>query len=107
MADPIHVTEDSFDQDVLKAAQPVVVDFWADWCAPCRMVAPVLEELAREQEGKLTVAKLDVDEHPGIAQRFHVAGIPTLILFKDGREVDRIVGYMPKQQLWTKLSHNL
>ncbi len=85
----------------------MLVDFWAEWCAPCRMVAPVLEEIAKEQDGKLTVAKIDVDANPGIGPRYRVQGIPTMILFKDGKEVDRVVGYLPKPQLWTRLSRSL
>lgn len=107
MGAPVHVSEKSFEEDVLKANEPVLVDFWADWCAPCRMVAPILEEIAKEQDGKIKIAKLDVDSNPGTAQRYHVAGIPTLILFKGGQEVDRIVGYVPKPQLWAKVSRSL
>ncbi|MEA2639919.1 MAG: thioredoxin 1 [Chloroflexota bacterium] len=107
MAAPVHVSENSFDTDVLGSTEPVLVDFWADWCAPCRMVAPVLEEIANEQDGKLKIAKIDVDANPGFVQRFGIAGIPTMILFKEGKEVDRVTGYMPKQALWTKLSRNL
>jgi len=104
---PVHVSEATFEDDVLKATEPVLVDFWAEWCAPCRMVAPVVEEIAREQEGKLKVAKIDVDANPSLAPRFGIAGIPTLILFKNGQEVDRIVGYVPKQKLWAQLSRNV
>ncbi|MPZ14448.1 MAG: thioredoxin [Chloroflexi bacterium] len=107
MAAPVHVSEGSFEDEVLKSPEPVLVDFWADWCAPCRMVAPVLEEIAREQDGKVKIAKVDVDANPSMTGRFGIAGIPTLILFKQGQEVDRVSGYMPKQQLWNKVSRNL
>ena len=107
MAAPVHVSEASFENDVLKSAEPVLVDFWAEWCGPCRMVAPVLEEIAKEQDGKLKIAKLDVDANPAMAQRYNVLGIPAMILFKGGKEVDRVIGYMPKPKLWEKLSRSL
>lgn len=107
MAAPVHVSEGSFDQDVIESSEPVLVDFWAEWCGPCRMVAPVLEDIAKEQDGKIKIAKVDVDANPSMLGRFGIAGIPTLILFKGGREVDRIVGYLPKAQLWAKVSRSL
>ncbi|HKV45860.1 MAG TPA: thioredoxin [bacterium] len=93
------VTEQTFDNEVLKSATPVLVDFWAAWCGPCKMIAPIVEELAGEYAGKLKVLKLDVDESGGVAARYNVMSIPTLGIFNKGELVERIVGYMPKEQL--------
>ena len=101
------VTDNSFQSEVLSAAQPVLVDFWAAWCGPCKMVAPIVEEIATENEGKLKVVKLDVDENPQSAQQFGVMSIPTLIVFKNGHAVERLVGYMPKAKLMQALSPHL
>ncbi len=98
------VTDTSFAADVLASAKPVLVDFWATWCGPCRMVAPVLEEIAAEQAGRLTVAKLDVDANPETARDFDVVSIPTLILFDRGKPVRRIVGAKGKAALLRELS---
>jgi thioredoxin 1 len=98
------VTDDSFAQDVLSSSTPVLVDFWATWCGPCKMVAPVLEEIAGEKAGELTVAKLDVDENPATARDFQVVSIPTMILFKDGAAVKRIVGAKGKAALLRELA---
>jgi len=107
MGKPQVVSDQTFEQEVLKSDTPVLVDFWATWCGPCRMVAPVLEEVASEQGDKIRVAKLDVDANPITAGRFGVRAIPTMILFKNGREADRIVGYHPKPQLMQKLTPHL
>jgi thioredoxin 1 len=107
MAKPIAVTDADFEQQVLKAEQPVLVDFWATWCGPCRMVAPVLEQIAEEAEGKLTVAKMDVDQNQNIPSRFGIRSIPTMMLFKGGEHVDTIVGYKPKQALLTQLGKHV
>ena len=98
------VTDASFGQDVLASNIPVLVDFWATWCGPCRMVAPVLEEIATEKVGELTVAKLDVDANPATARDFQVVSIPTLILFKGGKPVKRIVGAKGKAALLRELT---
>src|SRR5947209_6961744 len=100
---PVHVSDKTFDQEVLKSQTPVLVDFWATWCGPCKMIAPVLEQIATEKDGTLKIAKLDVDENPDIAQKFGVMSIPTLLVFKNGQEVSRIVGYKNKSQLLSQL----
>ena len=101
------VADATFEEEVLAAPGPVLVDFWASWCPPCRMLSPVVEEIAAEQGGRLTVAKLDVDANPQTAQRFEVMSIPTLILFKDGRPVERLIGYAPKGQLMARIGPHL
>lgn len=93
------VTDQSFDTDVLKAEGPVLVDFWADWCGPCKAIAPALEEIGAEYAGKLTVAKVNIDENPVTPNNYAVRGIPTLILFKDGQPVSTKVGAAPKSAL--------
>jgi len=107
MAKPIKVTDDTFDQEVLQSSLPTLTDFWAVWCGPCRMIAPILEDMAEEYKGKLKITKLDVDHNPGTATRYFVQGIPTLILFKNGQEVERIVGAMPKQRLLARIEPHL
>lgn len=103
MAEILTATEENFDTEILKSDVPVLVDFWAAWCGPCRMVAPVVESVAEELQGQVKVAKLNVDENPSIAMRYNVMSIPTLILFKDGDEKRRLVGYMPKDHLLEKV----
>jgi thioredoxin 1 len=98
------VSDSTFESDVLKASGPVVVDFWAEWCGPCKMIAPILEEIATEQAGKIRIAKLNVDDAPQTAQQFQVMSIPTLILFKDGEIQKRVVGARGKGQLLEEIS---
>jgi thioredoxin 1 len=103
----VAITDDSFATDVLSSSTPVLVDFWATWCGPCKMIAPVLEEIANEKAGTLTVAKLDVDSNPATARDFQVVSIPTMILFKDGKPVTRIVGAKGKAALLRELADHL
>jgi thioredoxin 1 len=107
MAKPIEVTDKTFEEVVLNAKLPTVVDFWAVWCGPCMMIAPILEEIAQEYDGQLQVAKLDVDTNNESAGQYEVMGIPTLILFKQGQPVERIIGSMPKEKLLSKLKPHL
>ena len=97
------LTDESFNANVLNSPEPVLVDFWAPWCGPCRMLAPALEELASEFSGRARVAKLNVDEHPDTAARFRVSSLPTLLFFKNGQVVDQVIGVTPKRLLAAKL----
>jgi thioredoxin 1 len=99
MSEPIHVNDLEFQAKVLESPLPVVVDFWATWCSPCRAIAPALERIAAEHDGRLTVAKVDVDENPVFAQQFGVQGIPTLLMVHQGKEISRIVGALPEARL--------
>lgn len=104
MAEDIHeVTSSTWDSDVLNSQGLVMIDFWAAWCGPCRIVAPTVEELAKEYTGKIKVMKLNTDDNPDIASKYNIMGIPTLMFFKDGRKLDQIVGAVPKQQLKEKI----
>jgi thioredoxin 1 len=107
MAKPINVTTKTFQNEVLDSDVPVLVDFWAPWCGPCRMIAPILEQIANEQEGKLKVTKLNVDEEPDMGAKYGVRGIPAMLLFKGGKKVETAVGYMPKGRLMSKLQPHL
>ncbi len=106
-ADIFEVSDDTFQAEVIESETPVLVDFWADWCAPCKMIAPVVEQIAEEKEGDLRVAKLDVDENQRIAASMGVMSIPTLILFKDGEPVARLVGFASKEQLLAQIESKL
>jgi len=99
MGKPTAVDDSNFDEIVLQAKTPVLVDFWAEWCGPCHMVAPVVEELAEEYEGRISFVKLDVDQNPKTASRYGIMSIPTLLIFKDGSPVSNIVGFRPKAEL--------
>ena len=107
MSKPTTVDDSSFDQMVLQAETPVLVDFWASWCRPCLMAAPILEELAEEYAGRITIAKLDVDQNPKTASRYRVMSIPTLLIFKNGQPASQIVGYKPKAELKRSLDDAL
>lgn len=107
MSTTIKVTDDSFEQDVLKASGPVLVDFWAEWCGPCKMIAPILDEVAGSYDGKLQIAKVNVDENREIPAKFGIRGIPTLILFKDGQVAATKVGALSKAQLTAFLDQQL
>jgi thioredoxin 1 len=99
----LHLTEETFDAEVGKHNEVLMVDFWAEWCAPCRAIAPTLEDLARESGGKVSLAKVNVDDHPGLAARYGVRSIPTILLMKGGTVLDQVIGAVPKAQLKKKL----
>jgi len=103
----IDLNENNFEQEVLKANMPVLVDFWAVWCGPCKMIAPIVDELAVEYEGKLKIGKVDVDNQQQIAMKYGIRSIPTLLIFKDGKVAEQIVGAAPKKTLIDKLSKHL
>ncbi len=103
MSEPIVLTDDNFNSEVLNASQPVLVDFWATWCGPCRMIAPIVQELSSEYEGRAKVGKLDVDAAQKTAAEFGIRSIPTLLIFKEGKVADQIIGAVPKGQITEKL----
>ncbi len=102
-----HTSDASFEADVLKSSEPVLVDFWAEWCGPCKMIAPILDEISKDYAGKLKVAKLNVDDNQGVPAQFGIRGIPTLILFKNGAEAAKKVGALSKSQLTAFLDSNI
>ena len=104
---PVELNETNFDQEVLKASTPVLVDFWALWCGPCKMIAPIVDELASEYEGQLKIGKVDVDHNQQIAMQYGIRSIPTLLVFKSGKVVEQIVGAAPKKSLVEKLSKHM
>jgi thioredoxin 1 len=99
----LHLTEAAFDQTLAQHQEAVIVDFWAEWCGPCKAIAPTLDELAQEYAGRVTIAKVNVDEHPGLAARFQVRSIPTLLIFKGGQVIDQVIGAVPKAQIKKRL----
>jgi thioredoxin 1 len=107
MAHPVAVMDGTFEAEVVQSDTPVLVDFWAEWCHPCKMIAPVLEQIADEQGGKLKIVKLNVDENRATMEKFGIRGIPTLILFKGGQPVETIVGFLPKMALLSKIQKHI
>lgn len=107
MSQAVSVTEQTFEEQVEKSAIPVLVDFWADWCMPCKIVAPIVDELAEEYDGRVAFTKIDVDSEPNIAMKFGIRSIPTLLVFKDGSPVDQVVGAVPKAVLKKRLENAL
>lgn len=107
MGKALQITDATFDSEVLKSSTPVLVDFWAEWCGPCRMIGPIVEEMAGEYEGKAKITKVDVDSNPQISMKFGIRSIPTLLIFKNGEIVDQIVGAVPKAVLKRQLDAQL
>jgi thioredoxin 1 len=107
MADVLNITDDNFETEVLQSSEPVLIDFWAVWCGPCRMIAPIVEELSSEYAGKAKIAKMDVDANPNISMKYGIRSIPILLIFKDGKVVEQIVGAVPKQKLVNALDTHI
>jgi len=104
---PIEITDANFDQEVLKSDIPVLIDFWAVWCGPCKMIAPIISELAKEYDGKVKVGKLDIDNNQQVSMKYGIRSIPTLLIFKDGKIADQIVGAVPKSAITAKLNEHV
>ena len=107
MSDPVEITDENFQQEVLNSETPVLVDFWADWCQPCKMIAPVVEQIAEEYDGKVKICKLDVDSNQQTSQAMGIRGIPALIIFNNGKPVDQIIGVVPKSIIQKKIDEVL
>jgi thioredoxin 1 len=107
MAQPLHITEETYQKEVLESDVPVVIDFWATWCGPCKMIAPIIDEMAGEFEGKAKICKVDVDNNQQIAMQLGIRSIPTVMIFKGGKVVDTIIGAVPKTQIVNKLNEHL
>jgi thioredoxin 1 len=107
MAHPVVISDTSFQSEVIDSDKPVLVDFWAEWCGPCKMIAPVLENIASDYSDSLKIAKLDVDNNPQTSMKFGVMSIPTLLLFKNGEVVEKLIGFMPKERLLGKIKPHL
>ena len=107
MSKPIEITDTTFEEEVVNSDTPVLVDFWADWCAPCKMIAPIVEELAEEYDGQIKFGKVDVDSNPKVAANYGIRGIPTLLIFKAGEPVDQVVGAVPKSVLKKRLEESI
>jgi len=103
MAHPVEVSDDTFEDEVMKSEVPVLVDFWAEWCAPCKMIAPIVEDLANEYDGKVKFAKMDIDSNPSVPMKYGIRSIPTLLIFDGGSPVDQVVGAVPKSVLKQRL----
>lgn len=99
----LEITDANFDSEVIKSDKPVLIDFWAVWCGPCKLIAPVVEEVAKEYDGKFKVGKMDIDNNPNVAMKYGIRSIPTLLIFKDGKVVDQIVGAVPKNVITSKM----
>ena len=99
----LEITDANFDAEVINSDKPVLIDFWAVWCGPCKLIAPVVEEVAKEYEGKVKVGKMDIDNNPNVAMKYGIRSIPTLLIFKDGKVVDQIVGAVPKNVITSKM----